>query len=52
MKITIESYGNKHSTETENDDLTMDEYIDIIIGLLVCNGFTRELIIKHLKETE
>ncbi len=46
MKITIESYGKKHSVETQNDDLTIDEHLQIIYGLLIQLTFNSECI-KH-----
>lgn len=39
MKITLESYQTKHTTETENDDVTISEYFNHFRGLLVCAGF-------------
>ena len=46
MKITIECYGNKHSVETQSDDLTIDEHLQIIYGLLIQLTFNSE-VIKH-----
>lgn len=46
MKITIECYGNKHSVETQSDDLTIDEHLQIIYGLLIQLTFNSECI-KH-----
>jgi len=39
MKITIESYDKKYSTELNYEDCTMDEYIEIFTGLLISSGF-------------
>ena len=52
MKITIESYGKKYSVETEYDDLTIDEYTDHIVNLLISSGFDKSIIIKAFNELE
>ena len=44
MKITIECYGKTHSVETQNDDLYIDEYLQIIYGLLIQLTFNSECI--------
>jgi hypothetical protein len=44
MKITIECYGITHSVETKNDDLDIDEYLQIIYGLLIQLTFNSEVI--------
>ena len=46
MKITIECYGKTYSVETQNDDLTIDEHLQIIYGLLIQLTFNSE-VIKH-----
>lgn len=35
MKITIEHYGEKTSVETTNEDLTFEEYFELIRRLSV-----------------
>lgn len=50
MKITIENYGKQYSTLVDNDDLIIDEYIDIIYGLLISNGFHNDTILKAFNE--
>jgi hypothetical protein len=50
MKITIESYGKKYSTELNYEDCTMDEYIDVFTNLLICGGFHIDTITDALKE--
>ena len=52
MKITIESYGNKYSTETENDDLDIHEVVDILKGLLVSSGFGLKTVLSGFGECE
>jgi hypothetical protein len=50
MKITIESYGQKHTTEYENDDCTLDEYINSFFNLLIANGFNKESLLQGFKD--
>ena len=52
MKITIESYGKKYSVETENDDLTIDEYTDNILNILISSGFDKKIIIDAFNQLE
>ena len=52
MKISIESYGKKYTTETERDDLSISEHTEILINLLISIGFSRETIINDFKEVE
>ena len=44
MKLQLETYGKKYIVETEDNDLTIDEYLDIIIGLLYQSTFTEKTI--------
>ncbi len=48
MKITIECYGTTHSVETQNNDLDIDEYLQIIYGLLIQLTFNSEVIKRGL----
>jgi len=41
MKITIESYEEKYSAETPNDDLNIYEVGNLIKGLLIASGFAQ-----------
>lgn len=50
MKITVESYGQKHTTEYENDDCTLDEYINSFFNLLIANGFNKESVLQGFKD--
>ena len=50
MKITIESYGKKYSTELNYEDSDIHEYITIFTNLLICNGFYIDTITNALKE--
>lgn len=40
MKITIEAYGCKHTTETDHDDMDIYEICSILKGLLFSCGFS------------
>lgn len=44
MKLTLESYGKKYSIETEGEDITIDEYLDLMTGLLYQATFSEETI--------
>ena len=50
MKITIESYGKIHTTEFENDDVSIDEYIDTFYAMLIAVTFHENTIINAFKE--
>ena len=50
MKITVESYGQKHITEYENDDCTLDEYINTFFNLLIANGFNPDSVLNGFKD--
>jgi hypothetical protein len=39
MKLQLESYNIKYTVETANDDLNIEEYVDILIGILHQAGF-------------
>ena len=39
MKITIEAYKKKHTFESEYDDFTTKEIIEIITNLLISAGY-------------
>jgi len=39
MKIEIEAHGKKYSFESQNDDLTTSEIIEIITNLLISAGY-------------
>jgi hypothetical protein len=39
MKITIEAYKKKHTFESEYDDFTTEEIIEIITNLLISAGY-------------
>jgi hypothetical protein len=39
MKIEIKAYNKTYSVETEVDDYNIDEYLEMIVGLLFQAGF-------------
>jgi len=50
MKIQIESYETIYTIETKADDLTMENYTDIINNMLLSIGFHQETILDGFKE--
>jgi hypothetical protein len=50
MKLTLEHYKNKYTVETEHDDVTIDEQLDIFIGLLQQAGYHKEIIEESITE--
>jgi len=50
MKITIESYGKKYSTELNYEDSDIHEYIAIFTNLLIGVGFHPDTITNGLRE--
>ena len=52
MKITIEAYKKKHTFESEYDDFTSEEIIEIIVNLLISAGYSKENIIEIMNQYE
>jgi hypothetical protein len=50
MKIQLESYRKTYSVTTEYDDLDIDEYLELIKGLLVSSGFAEETVKRGIIE--
>jgi hypothetical protein len=54
MKLQLNSYGKTMTFETENDDVSLEEYFDAFEGLLVQATFSqksiREFIIERAEE--
>jgi len=50
MKMSIECHGRKYTTETDNDDLTIDDYIDIINNMLLSISFRQDVIVEGVEE--
>lgn len=44
MKITVEHYGEKISIETKNDDITFDEFIELIRKISYGVGYNENTI--------
>lgn len=50
MKLTLETYRKKYTVETEYDNLTIDEYLDLIKDLLLMATFSEKTINKAIIE--
>ena len=50
MKITIENYGKKMSVETDHEDVSIEEYMDIFYGLLVTATFSPDTVLNGFRE--
>ncbi len=54
MKLQLNSYGKTMTFETENDDVSLEEYFEAFEGLLVQATFSqtsiREFIIERAEE--
>jgi hypothetical protein len=44
MKLQLESYKRKYSVETEHEDVSMNDYFDIFVGLLTQAGWQQQTI--------
>jgi hypothetical protein len=44
MKLQLESYKRKYSVETEREDVSMNDYFDIFVGLLIQAGWQQQTI--------
>jgi hypothetical protein len=42
MKIQIENYGYKYIVETEHNDVTLDEYLQLFKGLMITATFSEK----------
>ena len=50
MKLQLEIYNKKYIIETENDDLTINEYLDFMTGLLYQATFSEKIIKRGIIE--
>lgn len=50
MKLQLESYGKKYIVETDYDDVSLEEYFDIFIRLLVQATFNQNQIEQFIVE--
>jgi len=44
MKLQLESYKRKYIVETEYEDVSMNDYFDIFVGLLIQSGWQQQTI--------
>ena len=44
MKLQLESYGKKYTVETDYDDVSLEDYFDMFIRLLVQATFNQNQI--------
>jgi hypothetical protein len=50
MKIEIKAYNKTYSVETEVDDLSIDEYFEMFIGILFQAGFHKGTIDQAIED--
>ena len=50
MKLQLTAYNKTYTIETENDDLSIDEYFDHFRGILVSSGFHPNTIDDYIIE--
>ena len=50
MKLQLESYGKKYTVETDYDDVSLEDYFDIFIRLLVQATFNQNQIERFIVE--
>lgn len=50
MKLQLTAYNKTYTIETENDDLSIDEYFDHFRGILVSSGFHTNTIDDYIIE--
>lgn len=50
MKLHLESYGKKYTVETDYDDVSLEDYFDIFIRLLVQATFNQNQIEQFIVE--
>lgn len=50
MKISIEQYGNKAIYESDSEDLTSDEVLEVFKGLMITLTWQESTIIDGMKD--
>ena len=50
MKLQLELYKRKYIVETEYEDVSMNDYFDIFVGLLVQAGWQQQTINEAIIE--
>lgn len=44
MKLQLENYKKKYSIETEYEDVSIEDYLDMFMGLLAQSGWQKQTI--------
>lgn len=44
MKLQLENYKKKYSIETEYEDVSIEDYLDMFMGLLSQSGWQKQTI--------
>jgi hypothetical protein len=44
MKLQLKSYTRKYSIKTDHEDVSIDDYFDIFVGLLIQAGWQQQTI--------
>jgi hypothetical protein len=50
MKLTIENKWETYTTEFKNIDVSIEQIISALQGMLISNGFDKETIVEGFKE--
>lgn len=50
MKVTIKEHGEKHSYESESDELTSNEIVNVFFNLCVSAGWHRDSVTESMHE--
>ena len=50
MKLTIENKWEIYTTEFKNIDVSIEQIISALQGMLISNGFDKETIVEGFKE--
>jgi len=50
MKLTIENKWETYTTEFKNTDVSIEQIIFALQGMLISNGFDKETIVEGFKE--
>jgi hypothetical protein len=50
MKLTMENKWETYTTEFKNIDVSIEQIISALQGMLISNGFDKETIVEGFKE--
>lgn len=50
MKIEITTRGSKYIIDTEHEDVTIDEAIEMMNNLLICVGYRQDTILTGMED--